>query len=206
MDILSLFISNGALSSALFHLTGAIFGFIVGIFMLKMNLVDCERWDIISVWTGQTPSIEKDQAALKEKQLATFTPVEEIEFALTNKKPIRAYIIANRKEKELSKWALPQELHLKMLQQLFADKHYEAATASMRQYLERHKMQSSLVRMMLAQALLGQNKPKAAIKVLAAISPKELGIQQQFVIQDIQVEAEAMHQKNMEEGIHKIVE
>ena len=204
LDVVSLIIVGGALSSALLHLVGAIIGFIVGFVMLKMNLVDCEHEDIISVWKGENHLTGKERAALEGKKTEPITPVEEIEWALANKKSIRAYIIAQQKER--AKWTLPQELHLKMIQQLFADKHWEVATVSIRQYLERHKVQSPDVRIMLAQALLAQNKPKSAIRALEHISTQGSETEPQSAIQKIQAEAEAMHQKNTDEGIDESVE
>jgi hypothetical protein len=174
--------------------------------MLKMNLIDCEHWDIISVWKGEHNLTDKERSVIEGKITEPMTPVEEIEWALTNQKPVRAYLIAQRKEREISGWTLPQELHLKIIQQFFVLKHWEAAAASMRQYLERYKIQASSVRMMLAQALLAQNKPKSAIKVLASITTKEFGAEQHTSIKNIQAEAEAMHQKNTDEGICEIVE
>ena len=203
LDSVTLVITGGALSSALLHLVGAAMGLIVGIVMRKMNLVDCEHRDIVSVWKGEHNLTDKERAALENKP-ATLTPAEEIEFALANKKSIRAYIIAQQKER--AKWTLSQELHLKMIQQLFADKHWETATISIRQYLERHTMQSPDVRIMLAQALLAQNKPKSAIRALKHILIQGSETELQSAIPKIQAEAEAMHQKNMDEGIDESVE
>jgi len=216
LDIAMLLLVGGALSTPLLHLVGAIVGAIVGIVMLKMNYVDCEHWDIISVWKGENLLTDEERAAIEEKKPENIKRreearlkhknllTEEIELALTNKKPLPAYIIAQRKEREFPEWFLPQELHLKMIQQLLVDKHLEAATASMRQYLERHREQSSFVRIMLAQALLTQNKPGAAIKVLDSISMQEAGTEQ--AIQKIRAKAEAMHRKNMDEGFYEMGE
>jgi membrane associated rhomboid family serine protease len=54
-----------AITSQALHLMGAAAGFSVGIFMLKKDMVDCEGWDLFSVWSGgkTTDLFEEDDAA-----------------------------------------------------------------------------------------------------------------------------------------------
>jgi thioredoxin-like negative regulator of GroEL len=125
---------------------------------------------------------------------------EEIELAIQNQTPLPAFIIAQRKEKEFAGWTLPQELHMKMIQQLLAGKHWSEATVSMQQDLERHQEQVFFVRLMLAQAFLSQNKPKSAAKVLDDIPLHESGAEQQSAILKIRAKADAMRQKNLDDG------
>jgi thioredoxin-like negative regulator of GroEL len=93
-----------------------------------------------------------------------------------------------------------------MIQQLLAGKHGTEAIASMRQYLERHQEQASFVRMMLVQALLAQNRPEAAIDALDSIPLQEVGAEQQSAISKIRTKAEAMHLKNLAEGVYEVDE
>ncbi len=69
------------------HLMGAGLGFGVGFVMLKKNLVDCEGWDLISVWRGQEgqedDGTSEEAAALvqrvhkmKTQERGTLTPAE----------------------------------------------------------------------------------------------------------------------------------
>jgi len=74
----------------------------------------------------------------------------------------------------------------------------------MRQYLARHQGQAVFVRLMLAQAFLVQNKPKAAIKALDDIVLEELVAEKQSAIPKIRAKAEAMHRKNLEEGVYEL--
>ena len=41
------------MSTSTLHATGAILGGIAGVAMFKMNMVDCEDWDIFAVWSGK---------------------------------------------------------------------------------------------------------------------------------------------------------
>jgi membrane associated rhomboid family serine protease len=216
LQVITLYFLGGGLSSELLHIVGAVVGLIVGLAMLKMNHVDCENWDIFSVWSGKNLLTDEDRAKIEknkpkdikrraeERQKRQKLLAEEIELALKNQTPLPAFIIAQRKEREFSDWTLPQELHLKMIQQLLRGKHLTEAIVSLRQYLERHQEQSVHVRLMLAQALLTQNKPSAAMKVLDDISPEGLGTEQRTAIPKIRAKADAMHQKNLEEGIYEL--
>jgi predicted Zn-dependent protease len=91
-----------------------------------------------------------------------------------------------------------------MIQLLLGGKHWTEAITSMYQYVERHQEQASFVRLMLAQALLTQNKPQAAAKVLEGISLQESETTQQSAILKIRAKADAMHQKNLDEGIYEL--
>ena len=209
--VLSLFLF-GSIFTPLMHFTGAIIGLVIAIILLKMKRVDCDYQDIFSAYSGAKDKAEEEEkeSALQKMKEARHKRdcllTEEIELALANQTPLPAFIIAQRKEVEFTEWTLPRESHFTMIQQLLAGEHYEEATASIRQYLQRHLEQAVFVQMMLAQALLAQNKPKAASKVLDDIASQELGVQQQSAIQKIQAKAEAMYRKNVEAGIYEVVE
>jgi len=209
----SLFFGSGLLGE-LGHVLGAILGLALAIGLLRLKLVDCEYQDIFSVWSGakeraeseenRADVIQRRENRQKERQKRENLLSEEIEWAIQNQTPLPAYLIAQRKEKEFSEWTLPQDLHLKMIGQLLAGKHWTEATASMRQYVERYQEQASFVRIMLAQALLSQNKPGGAMRVLGSIPIREVGADQQSAITKIQKKAEIMHRKNLEEGIYEM--
>ncbi len=54
LEVLMAFMGGFAVSSSVLHLAGALPGFAVGFAMLKLDMVDCEGWDILSVWQGKT--------------------------------------------------------------------------------------------------------------------------------------------------------
>jgi len=198
------------------HIVGMVLGLIAAIVLLKRGFVDGEDLDIFSVWSGRDLLSDEDRAALEENKPENIKRRAEerqkqqnllddgIESALQNQTPLPAFVLAQRKEREFPDWTLPQALHVKIIQQLLGGKHWTEATASMQQYLERHQEQSVFVRLMLAQAFLAQDKPKAAIEVLNNIPQKDLGAEQQSVVQKIQKRAEAMQQKNQEEGYYEL--
>jgi len=213
--LLSIFLL-GSVMTPLLHIFGAILGLILAIGLLKLKYVDCEYEDIFSVWSGEKEraelevndpdAVQRRTERRQERQKRENLLSEEIELALQNQTPLPAYIIAQRKEREFTDWTLPQDLHWTMIQQLLAGKHWTEAIAAMQQYLERHQEQSFFVRVMLAQAFLSQNKPKAALMVLNDISLERLEPEKQSAIPKIRKKAEMMHQKNMDEGIYEMNE
>ena len=216
LQVIALYLLGGGLSSELLHLVGAIIGLAVGLTMLKTNFVDCEHWDIFSVWSGLNVMSDEERAKIEENKPKNIKRRaeerrkrqhlldEEIELALQNQTPLPAFIIAQRKERDFPDWTLPQSLHMTMIQQLLGGKYWVEATASMQQYLKRHSEQSIFVRLMLAQAHLSQNKPQAAIKVLDDVPQQDIGKDQQAVIQKVRKRAEVMQQKNAEEGFYEL--
>jgi membrane associated rhomboid family serine protease len=213
--LLSIFVF-GNLATPLLHLAGAVIGLIVGITMLKANLVDCAYEDIFSVYSGakeraeieakNPEAVQPPKESLKDRQKRQKHLIEEIELAVQNQTPLPAFVIARRTEQEFTDWTLPQELHLKMIRQLLAGKHWTESIASMQQYLERHREQASFVRLMLAQAFLTRNKPYAAIEILDNISLQDTGAELQSAIPKIRAKAEALHRKNQDEGIYEMAE
>jgi membrane associated rhomboid family serine protease len=207
---------GGGLNGELGHIVGALLGLILAIGLLKLKLVDCEHQDIFAVWTGEKEraeleenkpeTVERRKKREKRRQKRENLLSEEIELALKNQTPLPAYIISQRKEREFPDWTLPRESHMTMIQQLLGGKHWMEATASMRQYLERHQEQALFVKLMLAQAYLAQNKPKSATKILDCISPQESEAEQQSAIKKIRAKAVTMFQKNRDEGIYELDE
>lgn len=55
-NLLFAWLGNFAVSSEMLHLLGAAVGGSIGWGMLKQNWVDCEGWDIVSVWNGKPES------------------------------------------------------------------------------------------------------------------------------------------------------
>jgi membrane associated rhomboid family serine protease len=198
------------------HIVGAVLGLIIGIMLLKANLVDCEYGDIFSVYSGAKEraeieakhpvAMERSKERKQERQKRRTLLIEEVELAIKNQTPLPAFIIFQRIEREFSDWTLPQDLHFKMIQQLLAGRHWEEATAAMRQYLERHQEQASFVKLMLAQVLLTQNRPKSAMDVLDNIPLQGMGAEQQSAILKIRAKADAMYKNNLAEGIYEVDE
>jgi hypothetical protein len=163
-------------------------------------LSDKERAEI----AANKPEAVKQRAERRQKRQQSLS--KEIELAIQNQTPLPAYVIAQKTEHEFSDWQLPQPLHLKLIQQLLGGKHWTEAVVSMRQYLNRHTVQVTFVRFMLAQAFIAQNRPKAALNTLDGIVFSETESAQQTAVQKIRMKAEALHQDNLEQGYYELGE
>ena len=56
-----------AMSSAVLHLLGAAAGFPLAIAMLRLGWVDCEHWDVFSVWSGRNTMTPRNAAPTKSQ-------------------------------------------------------------------------------------------------------------------------------------------
>ena len=52
MDCLEFAWDGFSISGAMAHLGGTVLGFVIGVLLLKRNLVDCENWDLFAVMSG----------------------------------------------------------------------------------------------------------------------------------------------------------
>ena len=58
------------MSSEVLHLVGAGVGFPAAILMLKLDWVDCEHWDLFSVWSGRNTMSDMEREEAEEKKPA----------------------------------------------------------------------------------------------------------------------------------------
>ena len=197
-EIWTLISSGGALSSEFLHTVGAVIGFAVGITMLKTGLVDCEHWDIFSVWAGrhimtdaerakqdaESPAgkklAEEKEARRQEKLVQQLEKiVEEVRWAINNKKPLPAFHVVKQTMKKHPQWKLPEHDFLLLLNGLSV--HQDESVEAMKLYLENYTSKSGVVRMKLANIYLGKNQPRSAKKVLTMLNPRQLdGIQMKY--------------------------
>ncbi len=78
--------SSGAIVAlALEHTLGAILGFVLGVALLKLKLVDCENWDLFAVLEGRAGLSKKQASKLKRPS----RPVS-VEFASAMPRPSRS--------------------------------------------------------------------------------------------------------------------
>jgi hypothetical protein len=196
-DIFFLLLQGGQLSTEFLHTTGAIWGGIVGVVMLKRGWVDCEYWDIFSVWAGRhrmtdaeraqeyanRPEIRKQKAERRQKHLDLL--LEGIHQALQEGNPVPANVMYGKLKTTFPKTSLP-ESDLLLLSQLLLEKGLvDEAIAAMKDYLEHYTRKASLVRLNLVNILFGRNQPRSAWDVLQQIDPQTLDAAQLRYLNDL---------------------
>jgi len=211
LEIFLLYSSGGVLSSEYMHVVGAVLGFAVAITLLKTGQVDCEHWDIFSVWAGRNLMTDAERAKAyaespagkkeaEEKELRRQEQVarqldkilEEIRFALQGKNPLPAFHVVKRFSSTNSNWMLPEPELLQLIQLLSEKVHYSEAIEAIQFYLAHYKAKKVQVQIKLAQTYLLRNQPRTALKALMQLDPKILDATHLKYYQNLRVKLESM--------------
>jgi membrane associated rhomboid family serine protease len=180
LEILAAWLNNFEMSSAMLHLGGAVPGFALAIAMLKLGLVDCERWDIFAVLSGREgqPTIEKqdarsaidvaqERAARKSTALALFTN------HLAEGRAGEAAAL-HAKMSQSPDWTLSHAKLLDLIKALHRDKLWSLSVPPMIEYLK-EEPDAHRMRLKLAQILIvHENRPSRALRVLQKTPPGTL--------------------------------
>ena len=188
--------SGVILAVALAHTFGAILGFVTGVALLKLKLVDCENWDLFAFLEGRTGK-SKGQA---RKLMRTKRPVA-VEFAPPPKKkarpaekdrtsprsvedPSAAALRAMRQHLELgevevalavyrkssrsaSRWQPPERDWRDLIEALLEQSLWENAAQVMRDYVRNQPEPSPRIRLKLAQVLIQKlGRPLQGLRLL----------------------------------------
>ena len=165
------------MSSEVLHLVGAGVGFPAAILMLKLDWVDCEHWDLFSVWSGRNTmsDLERDEAddkkparvkqRAKEEQGRRAAALQHIHEIVHGGQALFALKAHQRMARELPEWTLPEADLLALIQSLHEQKLWAESIAPMAEYLALYSQKAALVRLKLAQILVvQQNRPAQALE------------------------------------------
>jgi membrane associated rhomboid family serine protease len=202
------------ITSEILHLIGAALGFAVGVAMLKKNWVDCENWDMFSVWAGKnTRTIEEDRQNVTEElekikkqeqkrltkhepaPVARITPPDQQEVLLAQfrnlvavGKPVEAWAVFCRGERECLGWQVPEKDFVNYISALRKQQFWEHAAGAMQEYLQRYSERETTIRLALTQLLIQQlNRPKDAWEMLGTINGALLPAQEKAAYEKLRV-------------------
>jgi hypothetical protein len=180
-------LGKATMSSAMLHVIGAGVGFPVGIALLWSKTVDCEHWDIFSVWAGRhTMSDEERQAADTQaappdkrhgesRHRQNDGALLQIRQILRDDQPLFALRAHERMTRILPGWTLPQSDLCALILALHKKNLWPESVPVMTEYLSRYEEKADLMRLKLAQVLVEhQKRPDQAIKVLGTIRESAL--------------------------------
>jgi membrane associated rhomboid family serine protease len=197
IQVIFLFLGGGKLSSEFLHIVGAVMGFIIGIGMLRFGQVDCENWDIYSVWSGRhlmtdTERIKHDANLPKAKQKKSdqikkqkTLLLNEIRFAVKNNTPIPAFVIAEKMIQNFPNDKIPEPELLLLIKMLVKNKHWAESIEMMQNYLDNYTAMESSIRLNLARVFLMTDQPYSAERVLIRIDLESLTPEQQKVLKSL---------------------
>ncbi len=184
------------MSSMLLHTMGTLIGGAVGLWMLKTDRVECENWDLFSVWAGKHLMNEKELEALAEKD-----PVyqeekrqREIDLRRGALNKIRTLVAAGRVQEAyefyrqraivLDNWRLPETDLRNVITAFHKQGEWNASIPAMVELLQSSPQDSTNVRLKLAQILVQkQQRPAQAWNVFSKVDPSAIhGSQQEHYL------------------------
>jgi hypothetical protein len=179
-------------STPVLHVTGAVLGGAIGLALLKLNLVDCEGWDVISLWRGELG--KKRQARLKraaenpeqraaEQAVKLQAALHHFQKHLEDKRVDEALQLHRRMQETMHDWSLPQKELLATIELLHHAKRWTDSIPLMVDYLHSFEQHATPLRLRLAHILVtADEKPLQALAVLGKISSESLtpALQQRY--------------------------
>jgi membrane associated rhomboid family serine protease len=176
--ILHIVASGSVLSTGWLHITGALIGVPVGIFMVKRKLVDCEGWDIFHAW-NQELEFEKDYTKVdaevqKKKQAKDANQLQsakqQFDFYLQEGN-IRAAVALYGKMLTVGEGLqLSREELLAIVRGLHERKEWAASAAFMFELISRFPELADPLRIKLAQICVVElDKPARAVELLGQV-------------------------------------
>jgi len=183
-------LSGMAFGSETLHLVGASFGLAVGIAMFRLGWVDCENWDMFSVWAGRHKMSYDQIVALREGAAAPreCIPVDpqkierlrqsslnQIQKILVDGRHELAYAAHRKMAGTIDGWRLPEPWFRGMIAGYHRAQRFTESIPLMVEYLRTYTEQAPLVRLKLAEILLRHaSQPAQARRVLQKIPPGAL--------------------------------
>jgi len=195
-----------AMSSEMLHLTGAVIGVPIGILYLKRNWVDCEGWDLLSLWKRDL--LHPGVGSFWGWEGKPFEQAEQV--AVADRAGIRSRQWERlRQRMEQAQWGLAVDLYIDLrrtesgpapvsrqqLTQLVneartAERWAEAAWLLEHEYLLEERTRDVPATLMLAGILVqGLDRPRAALQALHRIEDLELKIPERRQMERIQIAA-----------------
>lgn len=204
MDLVVATFTGFELQTAVLHLMGATIGFIVGWIMLKFEMVDCEGWDIISVWHGREgrtslddkiEPLTADEINQRDQREADAAQ-QKIAQLIAQKQGRLAALFYQQKARALPDWQLPESELVALIRAVDSAEAYDVAIPILVGYLQRFPAKAVQARLKLALVLISVgNRPRQAARVLSklplgGLPPKLETLRQQLLAQAQAQEAE----------------
>lgn len=172
------------------HLSGAFWGTLVAVIMVKARWVDCEGWDVFSLaakrrelakqWKLRGDRLERQKRAARPKKAKNEdtekTPEERAAAAVQRVQKLidmgdfaSAAAVFDKSARTLPSWP-PQSDHFAFIKAMHAGKAEVESISMMRAYCRNHPTDCVRVRLRLAQVLIrNRQRPAAALRVLSEI-------------------------------------
>lgn len=219
LQVFVLWLTDWQLSSEYLHTVGAVIGLGFGLVFLRQGWVDCEHWDIFSVWAGRHKMTPEDRKKLEENRPAALRQKAEelrkrqellsgeISHAIAVGNIVPAQMLIARKKVEFPNWRLPESEMLRMIHLLSEQKMTNEAIAYMREYITLYESKAPAVRLRLAQTYMALDQPATALRELAWIDVATLNDRQRQYLDDLRRMAEQRKaDKKTGDGLYELAD
>ncbi len=201
-----------SVGTAMLHLMGAAIGLVVGVVMLRKGWVDCENWDIFSIWAGRNRSETVDVDTLRDTSAPALpgelvrqrrqSALQQIRDILADGQAVLAYRAHQRMQRTLPTWQLPEREFFQLIAGLLKQRQWSEAVPAMVEYLREHDQHAIEVRLKLALILVEkEERPVQALRVLAKIRAETLTTKQRELYSRLQRKAERLKRDNPYEPV-----
>jgi membrane associated rhomboid family serine protease len=188
-----------AMTSQMLHLMGAATGFVVGAAMVKWKWVDCENWDLFSVYQNRhlmtreqlaAEELSSDEAKSKLASLQDQMRVKLREFLAAGEAEAALALHRRGRKQFGASWQIGEEDAIQLMGNLRKAKQWDNAVEVMVEYLKTPQPREPAVRLALAQILIEQlDRPKQALKVLSRLDSGALTVAQQSSLSKLEERA-----------------
>ena len=169
-----------SMSSEALHLTGLAIGFPLGVLFLKKKWVDCENWDLFTIWQGKQSRMaseigaktdtEELAAAEQDRHESNQAMVaNSIRSALNAGNASVALAMFNKQKDLVPDFTIPQKVHLALISGLHKQDKFHDSITLMEDFLKKHPDHAAL-RIRFAQILVQhEDRPHQAIRLLKSL-------------------------------------
>ena len=189
-QLVMFFFTGFSIGSAALHLMGGALGFALAMVMFKKNLVDCEGYDLITVWKDEPKPLPSDAPAeLSDEQQQVLddrhqdrrdAAHKQIRALLADGKPDGALTLYRKMSQIGDDVELRRDELLSIIKALHTQEKWSESIPFMVELLKRFPEKSAPVRVKLAQiCLVHENRPGRALSLLEKIPTGTLSADQE---------------------------
>jgi membrane associated rhomboid family serine protease len=194
-----------AMSSALSHLLGAVIGGAAGAGLLRLGLVDCERWDLFSLWRGGTGGQDDRPAArdgtgskrhppaLPRRGPSPVKRLKHVRKLVEAGQYLAAWTLYPAIRAEAPEARLDEPTLRRLIDGVHRDRDWAAAADLLEDYLAQYPASDTQARLMLAGIYVQeQHRPRAALNVLAPLEARPLTPAQREFLERVRGRAKSL--------------
>jgi membrane associated rhomboid family serine protease len=208
-------LSKIAMNTEVLHLIGASVGFLAASVLLKSGQVDCEYWDVFSIWAGRNRLSRDERKAIEAEAEAEARRQHEQEIErgkheaacrqirqmLADGNPAFAARAHQHMKQKLLNWSLPETDLRGLIQALHKESLWSESVPLMNEYVTRHPQNAALMQLKLAEVfLLHANRPAEAMWILHQIDPTTLEPSHRALLKRLRAKAEETHRQSPNEA------